>query len=413
MFADLLKQLIQGSEYKTPTYYTNEIAKYSSGQGGSFAPVPTPVPTPSPYGGGGGGGGAAGGAGDSSKFTGTTPVPAPVPTPSQPASSATLTIPGTTAPQLSDAELAAQRQAAEEAEIARLLPMYEASRADISAQLPLLEKGYNTARDTITGAIGAASDTATRQADYLRGTFGDLLKNISTQFNTLSGNAVNRYNDLNRQRQNLFSNLGTLDSSEFGEQQFRSDQSLANQLTELDLERLGQTVSTERERENKIADVQDKFSEYERQANQQLADLALQYQSGQQAIQSALVQNDLQGAAAIQSALDALREKAMQIQESVTSAATNFANEAALLQAQGVDVTTNLGNITASDFATKLSNALAGQNSRVYGQLAGLNLPGSGNTVPQSAASGAFISPGGQKFGSYAEYLRSLLGGTI
>lgn len=322
--------------------------------------------------------------------------------------SAELMVPGTSGePALSAEEVEAQRRAAEEAEIARLTPLYEAQRQSILSQDPILEKSYSTSTGTIRDAINAAKGTADRQSQYVRDTFGDMLRKVGDQYNTLRGKAINTYNDLNRQRQNLFTNLGTLDSSAFGEQQFRSDQQLAGNLTDMDMERIGQVTQTEREREKSIGDIQDKFGEYERGANAELANLALQYQEGKNQIQQALVQNDLQGAAAIQSALDNLTQRAQQIKDDIAARMTDFANQAGLLQAQGVKVNTNLGGVTGSDFASRLSSALTDAQNRVYGQLANVRL----NRPTQQSTQGVqgFISPSGEKFNSYSDYLRALL----
>ena len=145
-----------------------------------------------------------------------------------------------------------------------------------------------------------------------------------------------------------FSSLGTLDSSSFGEQQYRGDQAFTEQRT-----------NTETEKANAVKSVDDQVLTFTKKAQGELARLALQYQQGKNAIAASLAQNDLNSASAISSALDQIRTRAQDVQNNII----NFQNQAALLKAQGYDVRTGIGGVTGNDYAKFVNDLNARQLS--------------------------------------------------
>lgn len=218
-----------------------------------------------------------------------------------------------------------------------LRQQYDASRNDINAQNSQLDQTYNLSKGDIESAISQTEQAAQQQKQDQSKLFGDLLKN-----------QLQTYQDTNRQRMGTFSALGSLDSSEFQNQQFKGDQSYAQQR--------GQTES---EQVKTIKQIDDSVVNYRKQATSELSRLALQYQSGKQAIQSALSQNNLQEAGAIQNALDQIRQRAADVQNSMIG----FANQAALLKAQGNDVRVGIQGTTGNEYANYINNLLGQQQA--------------------------------------------------
>lgn len=218
-----------------------------------------------------------------------------------------------------------------------LRQQYDASRNDINAQNGQLDQSYNLSKGDIENAISQTEQAAQQQKQDQSKLFGDLLRN-----------QLQTYQDTNRQRMGTFSALGSLDSSEFQNQQFKGDQAYAQQR--------GQT---ETEQTKTLKQIDDSVVNYRKQATSELSKLALQYQSGKQAIQSALSQNNLQEAGAIQNALDQIRQRAADVQNSMIS----FANQAALLKAQGNDVRVGIQGTTGNDYAQYINNLLAQQTA--------------------------------------------------
>lgn len=254
--------------------------------------------------------------------------------------------------------------------------IYDQAANDIQAQNPQLDQSYNLAKGDIQAGIDESTAAANAQKQNLNQDFGSLLKN-----------QLQTYQDLNRQRQGTFSALGTLDSSSFGEQQFRSDQNYADQR--------GQTQT---EQQKSLNQVDTTLKSYVDKANNQLGQLAIQYQSGKNAIASALANNDLQSAAAISQAIDKIKTRAQEVQNSMI----DFANQASMLKAQGYDVKTNIGSVSAAPYAQQMANMLSqmtAQGNSTY-------------TIPTSSVQGqGYISSSGKRFNSYADYLKAAAAG--
>lgn len=214
---------------------------------------------------------------------------------------------------------------------------FDQARNSISGLAPQIDESYNIAKGDIQHSIDDATTTANTQKENLGTQFGDILKN-----------QLQTYQDLGRQRQGTFSSLGSLDSSQYGEQQFRADQDFANQRTTTDMEKT-----------KSLKSVDDQFASYQKTATSELAKLGLQYQSGKQAISDALSQNNIQEASALQGALENITNRANEIQDNMR----NWATQSALLKSQGVDVMGALRNINGDQYGSNVTNQLASARS--------------------------------------------------
>lgn len=218
--------------------------------------------------------------------------------------------------------------------------LYNNNRSYLESLGPQYDTTYNTAKNDLQSSIDSATNAAEGQKSDLNSQFGDILKN-----------QLQTYQDLNRQRQGLFSSLGTLDSSTFGEQQFRADQALGEQR--------GQT---EIQQTKALKSVDDQLNTYKQQATSQLSNLASQYQAGKNALAQALAQNNLQEAGALQDGINQIAQRAQDIQDNMR----NWATQAALLKQQGVDVIGALKGINGDQYASNVANQLA--SARQFGQ---------------------------------------------
>lgn len=223
------------------------------------------------------------------------------------------------------------------ADLQTLKDTYALSRSGIEAQNPILDKSYELGKNDINQGITETQNKGTAQKTENETNFGDLLRN-----------QLQTYKDTNRQRQGVFSSLGTLDSSEFGEQQLRADQSFNEQRLK---------TETEKVKINKSID--DSVTSYVNKAKTILGNLALQYQSGKNAITQALASNNLEEAAALKSAIADIQNKAASIQQSII----DFANQASTLKTQGADTQKNIGLSGGSDFLSLMTNLLNQSNN--------------------------------------------------
>lgn len=218
-------------------------------------------------------------------------------------------------------------------DLALLRDQYNAARSEIEGQNSTLDQTYNLSRGDIEAGITDAEKAAESQKQGLQQSYGDILK---TQLKT--------YQDQGRQRAGTYSALGTLDSSAYGEDTLRADQSLADARLRTDLE---QTRS--------VKSVDDQVNTYKQKASSELARLGQQYQQGKQAIQRLVAQNRLEEAGSIRDYLSQVREQAANVQNSLN----DFVNQAALLKAQGIDVRTNIGGVSASPYADQVNQQLS------------------------------------------------------
>ncbi len=259
---------------------------------------------------------------------------------------------------------------------ARIRPGYEQAARDIQARGGELDTSYGLAKGDITAAQEATQKAATTQKAENAATFGDILKS-----------QLQNKQELDRQRMGTFAGLGTLESSAYGEQQFRGDQAYGEQR--------GRTL-VEQEKRNQAID--DQVATYSKQATSDLAKLALSYQSGKNAIASALANNDLNRASAIQAAIDKVKARAIDIQNTMI----DFANKAQMLKTMGYDVRTSIGGQGAGQYAGEVSNMLG-------------NMTKAGNslyTIPTTGDQGqGYIAPNGKRYTSRDEYLRLLNAG--
>lgn len=208
-----------------------------------------------------------------------------------------------------------------------LRQVYESARSGIKAQAPLIDQSYQQSQQDINNQVGIAE----REAEGQRQDYGD-------QYGQILKNQVQTYQDLGRQRQGLFAGLGTLDSSAFGEQQFRADQALGEQ-----------TAQTAKEKQRAFQEVDNRLSQVKQQAQSQLAQLGIQYQQGKQQIAQALANNNIEEAQAIASALDNVKQRAQAIQQQ----AVDFANQIGMLKAQGY-------NVNVQEYGNSVNQQLAG-----------------------------------------------------
>ncbi len=211
--------------------------------------------------------------------------------------------------------------------------LYNNNRSYLEGLAPQYDNTYNTAKNDLQTSIDSASNAAESQKGDVNSQFGDILKN-----------QLQTYQDLNRQRQGTFSSLGTLDSSAYGEQQFRADQNLGDQRSQ-----------TELQKTKTISGIDSQLNAYKQNATGYLSNLATQYQQGKNALTQALSQNNLQEAGALQDAIDQISQRAQEVQSNMQ----NWATQAALLKSQGVDVTGALRGINGDQYASNVANQLA------------------------------------------------------
>jgi hypothetical protein len=250
----------------------------------------------------------------------------------------------------------------------QLRSAYSGARSGIEAQNPLLEQSYNTGKADIQTSVDESVAAGEAKKAELGTTFGDLLKQ-----------QLRTYQDVGRQRQGTFSSLGSLDSSAYGEQQFRADQDFSDQNNRTKLEQTRQTGA-----------VDSQVNSFKQRATSELSRLAIQFQQGKNAIAQALAQNNIEEAGSIQSALDQIRQRAADVQNSIIE----FGNQASLLKAQGVNVRTNIGQISGGDYANQVNGYLSNLTNQAKQQY----------TVPSDNVSGqGFIGKSGRRYNSYAE----------
>lgn len=210
---------------------------------------------------------------------------------------------------------------------------YAIARGGIEAQGNQLDQTYNISRGDIEGDIASTQKLGEQQVQDSQRQYSDIL-----------ANQVRTYQDVNRNRMGTFSSLGTLDSSEFGNQQARADQSLAEQ-----------RAMTENEQVRTTSTIRQQVNDYINKSKSELARLALQWQSGRQQVADALAMNNVEEASAIKSMTDQIQQRAQQI----TSTINDFVNQASLLKAQGNDVRLNIPNINGNEYAAKVAQQLA------------------------------------------------------
>jgi len=235
---------------------------------------------------------------------------------------------------------------------------YQQARAQIEAMNPLLEQSYGQGKTDIQNAIDEAVQAGEKQKT-----------DVNTRYSNILANMLKTYQDLGRQRQGTFSSLGTLDSSAFGEQQARADQSLAEN-----------RAATETAQAQDINSIEQNINAYKKQAESSLANLALQYQAGKNAITAALANNDISGAAAIKSTIDNIRNQALTI--------------ASLLNPTLGSIQGITGDTTANNVSRLLANLTATGNSTY-------TLP----TSNQDVGSGFWSN--GKWYKNYQDYLNS------
>lgn len=256
------------------------------------------------------------------------------------------------------------------ADIQQLRDEYGLARRGIEGQGQGLDQSYNLSKGDIENAIAQSEQAATEQKGTLDNQFGSVLRN-----------QLKTYQDTNRQRQNIFSSLGTLESSAYGDQQQRADSNFTTDRT-----------TTENEKIKALKSVDDQLSTYKKQAGSELARLGLQYQQGKQAIAQALSQNNLEEAGAARTALDQIRQKAQSIQDFIS----NASNTANTLRTQAGDVKKAISGITGNDYAGAVSKALTAQQDQLNG------------LVPQDNTFSftGYIAPNGRRYSSEEEYLK-------
>jgi len=218
---------------------------------------------------------------------------------------------------------------------------------------PLIDSAYNTGKGDIEGAISQAEQAAATQKQELESGYGSVLRN-----------QLQTYQDLNRQRQGMFSSLGTLDSSAFGEQQFRGDQAFGEQKN-----------VTEQGKVRDLSTIDQTKNSYVNSAKSQLSQLATQYQQGKNAIAQALASNDLESASAINDYIQSIQGQAQKLAQGAGSTVSSIRGVAAPNYSQ-----------TGQDQ----------QFQQMYAPQATQN-PGQG-----------YISPSGKRYNSYQDYIASL-----
>lgn len=252
----------------------------------------------------------------------------------------------------------------------QLRESYALARRGIEGQGQGLDQSYNLSRGDIENAVAESERAATEQKGALENQFGSILRN-----------QLKTFQDTNKQRQGIFSNLGTLESSAYGDAQQRADTDFTAQRTQTDTEKV-----------KALKSVDDELSSYRRQATSELSKLALQYQQGKQAIAQALSQNSLEEAGAIQSQIEQIKQRANDVQNTLI----NFGNQVALLKQQGADVRSKIGGVNADEYGATV-------NTRLQDQVKQLS-----SLAPQQNQFSftGFIGPDGKRYGSREEYLR-------
>lgn len=219
------------------------------------------------------------------------------------------------------------------------LAAWQAERQGLLNQEPLLDQSYNQGKTDIQDTI----DSATKTADAQK------LQNSQDYGNLLRGN-LQTYQDTNRSRQGIFSNLGTLDSSAFQEQQFRGDQNFGQNKGAIEGDQLKQDTN-----------ITNTLTDFTNKAKSGLSSLALQYQSGKNALSSAIAQGDIQGAQDVSNALTDIRQKAADINNAIIQ----FQDRANYYKSQGYNVNTTLPTFNSSSISPNVQNSFGQQLSNI------------------------------------------------
>jgi len=215
------------------------------------------------------------------------------------------------------------------------LAAWQAARQRILDQGPLLDQSFVQGKTDIQDSIDSANRSAATQTDINNSAYGDLLRgNLQT------------YQDTNRSRQGIFSNLGTLDSSAFQEQQFRGDQTFGQNKSSIEQDQVRTNTG-----------IQNTLTDFTNKAKSGLAYLAIQYQAGKNALSSALAQGDIAGAQDVSAALADIRQKAADINNVIIT----FQNQANLYKTLGYNVTTTVPTYNATGITPGLTNSFGDQ----------------------------------------------------
>ena len=272
--------------------------------------------------------GTSGNWGSSTPYTAPKTTPAPAPSyassstggssgPTSSTGAISLTPPDTTYTGPSEAEI-----------LAGLRGEYDLAAQEIGAAGSELDQTYGLTKGDIEGDIAQTQAQGGLEKERLGRTYGDLLSQ-----------SLRNYKDLGLRTNNLYSGLGTIDSSSFINQNLKNDQNYID-----DSQRIG------REKADKFADVEARITNYVGKANSDLARLAIEYQSGKDAIARALSSGRLDEANAIQEAMANVRATAQATRNNLS----NFINSVNTLKAQGLNVRADLSGINSDQFAGAL-----------------------------------------------------------
>lgn len=221
---------------------------------------------------------------------------------------------------------------------------WDSSRSALESILPTYDADYANFESLVNKNLATAKDTLGRTVGDLTQRYGTSLKNL-----------LQTSRDLGQRTKSTFSGLGTLDSSAFGDEILKQEQSDKEAIGALDL--------------NKNKDITDANTQYNTYEGNQLNSLTAQRNEVDRlkaGVRQAIANNDIQQAAQLSNYIQ-------QIQANQDSLRSNLA----LAAAQGTDVVGNLQKINGVDF-----NNLFGQNlaNRANGLISRLIIPTQGGT---------------------------------
>jgi hypothetical protein len=240
---------------------------------------------------------------------------------------------GQTAPSAAPVTTAPTQPSADTGQLDLLRKTLEATQGKIAGQAVPLQENYDLGVKQLEGYKTDATTDAT-----------DQIGQNNTQFGNILADQIRTYQDLQRQKQGVFSSLGTLDSSEFQNQYDKNQQNLGTARNDTLTEQEKQNAAVTKVKDRYIKDVDNQLGQYK-----------IQYDTAKEAIKQSLADNNIQEAQALSDYINQLSGKADELQ--------NMRFQAASLKDQGVN-TSNLmkeinGNGYASNIATQLGQARA------------------------------------------------------
>lgn len=212
---------------------------------------------------------------------------------------------------------------------------YGAVKDSLNNTIPTYEADFNQYKTDAGNAINDAQNTLTNQVGDINRNYGNTLKQ------TLQTNK-----DIASKINNTYSALGTIDSSAYGNDITKQNQSLQNDINNINLNQTKDTNAANQTFTNFKNNIQSGINNYEQEINR-----------AKEGVRQAVANADMSSAGALTNYINQLQSQ----QQNLQTMGANLKLSLAGLAGQGVDVANNLKNINGLDFGNVFGQQLAGQ----------------------------------------------------